>query len=154
MKETKCDYFKSVHIGDRVTIHKVDNEKATLMFAENIGLPCDTSSYCKKNNIHIDAFSPIGWFLRNMTDYSDMDGIIDTYKSFSHMFVLHSGDNFWDVKATDGKPIIKRNSINYAIDIAMDQLIDAGIASVVNIEDIDLSDKRIFIRLHPSSKPI
>jgi hypothetical protein len=155
MRQTSYDYYKSVDIANRVTVYKVDGEKAKVIFAENGGLPYDTKLFCAKNKITIDAFTPIGWIFKLMTDYSDIDGIVDNYKSLSHMFMMYSGHNYWDVKATPNGNIVKRNSINIAVDLAMHQMLDAGIASIVDMDDSDIvkTTPTMFIRLPPAKKP-
>jgi len=151
MKHISYDYYKSVDVSG-VTFYKVDGEKAKQLFAENDGLPFETKAFCTKNKIKIDAFTPTGWVFKQMTDYSDIDGLIDNYKRFGQTFMLYSGNNYWDVKATQNGNIIKRNTISIAVDLAMHQMVNAGIASIVDDPDID-NNKKTFVRLPPAAKP-
>jgi len=68
--------------------------------------------------------------------------------------MLYSGNNYWDVKATQNGNIIKRNTISIAVDLAMHQMVNAGIASIVDDPDIDNNkNKKTFVRLPPAAKP-
>jgi len=150
--EYEYEYYRSRSgRGGDDTVYRVDVSKATQMIAENGGLPYDTGRYCQRIGMRIDAFSPLGWILTPLKDYSDLDGFVDSYTSFGKLFELYGGHESWDVKGT----VTKESSSRIAVDLALRQLVDASIAVVVvgDEDKVHVPQRRVYVREPPTRRP-
>jgi hypothetical protein len=144
----------------RDTIHRVDTDLAKRIIAENDGLPVDTATYCRRNNVRIDAYTPHGIVAKAMTDYSDIDHFVDSYGNMGNLWEMYGGADAWetghasvcDNSRDAGCRVVKQCAGRIAVDIAMRQLTDAGIATVVRGDAGKATADNTFVRIAPSKK--
>lgn len=145
--------FDDVRHGSAV--YRVDTDRAKRMIAENDGLPVDTAAYCKRNRVCIDTYSPHGIIVKAMTDYADLDHFVDSYGNMGNLWEMYGGADAWETgHATAGDSsgcrVVKQCAGRIAVDIAMRQLTDAGIATTVS--DAGNDKGSTFVRAAPSKK--
>jgi len=168
------DHYVDQQSGDDVrhgsAVYRVDADRAKRMIAENDGLPVDTAAYCKRNNVCIDTYSPHGIVVKPMTDYADLDHFVDSYGNMGNLWEMYGGADAWetghatacDSSRDAGCRVVKQCAGRIAVDIAMRQLTDAGIATATTTVISEAGNDRgssssgssssTFVRAAPSKK--